>query len=201
MTDAERRELEVLVSPAVTIARAVLFLLAVAFVGWLARSIQLGVAEPAMPLWSVPTLIFAAVLYRRAGRWTGGGALRDQIRGDLRTGEVEVCRIVVAAAVEAAEVEDEGPVIFVQDIEGDVHFFAGQEMAEHGARGFPWREIEVSRSCASDRLLSIDGSGGPFTPVATRPPLDLAEARALGVFEVAFGQVDKPWAELTTTTD
>ncbi|NIP58783.1 MAG: hypothetical protein GWM92_10725, partial [Gemmatimonadetes bacterium] len=92
-----------------------------------------------LPVWAVGTLLFGIWLYSRAGRWTGGSELRDRIRRDLERGELARRRVVVVEAVEAPEVEDEGPVFFVREEDGQLLFFAGQRLSREKGRGFPWR--------------------------------------------------------------
>lgn len=195
MTARERSELAALVSPTVALARAGLFVLTVGAVGWPLRGLQAAGSSITFPIWAVVTLLFALLLYRRAGRWTGGAEFRSQIRADLDRGEVEIRRVRVSAAVEAPEVEDEGPVFFIRDEDGSVMFFAGQDMARHKLRGFPWVEFQVMSTPVSNQLFRVRAKSGPFQPVWQRPPMTFSEAKAIGVTEEGFGRLERPWAE------
>lgn len=196
MTARERAELEALVSPATSLLRAGLYLLAVAAIGWVARSLQYGATSVSPPVWLLPTGAFAAFLYVRGARWTGGRALRAAVRRDLERGELALHRVRVVEALEAPEVEDEGPVFFVRDAGGDTLFFSGQEMARHKARGFPWTEFEIVEAPASKQFLRLRSGGPPFEGVELREPLGPEEAKRIGVDTAPFGMVEASIEEL-----
>lgn len=196
MTTREREELEGLISAWAHLARGALFLGTLVALAWFLRAVQSGLTELAFPIWVVPTVLFGAWLYVRAGRWTGGRHFREQIRLDLERGEMVVRRVRVADAIAAPEVEDEGPVIFVRDEKGAVLFFAGQEFARKRQRGFPWEEFYVSQAPNSGHLLNVRSAGAPFEPVLMRAPLSLDEARRLGVLAAEHGVLDEDWADL-----
>jgi len=141
-------------------------------------------------LWLLPTLTVAAFLYLRGRRWTGGREFRRRVRRDLARDEIALHRIRVVAALEAPEVEDEGPVFFVAESGGATLFFSGQEMARQKERGFPWTEFEVSESPESGHFFRLRPLGPPFEPVGTRRPLSFSEAKDLGVLSANYGRLD-----------
>ena len=201
MTARERRELEALIAPSTMALRAGLFVLVVVVLGWMLRGVQswIGVAVGfpiTLPFWLALTLAFAAFLYVRSGRWTGGRELRSQVRRDLGRGEVSQHRVRVVEALEAPEVEDEGPVFFVLDEDGTTLFFAGQEIARYKGRGFPWSEFEIHETPESRRFLRIKALSGSVPNVEMRAPLSLSEARELGVMSRVFGTIQKGLDEL-----
>lgn len=196
MTARERKELEALVSVWTQGLRATLFLAAVGIVGLLLRAVQAGLAPLEPPLWAGGAGAFGVWLYAKAGAWTGGRRLRRQVRADLRSGTMKVQRFRVIEALEAPEVEDEGPTIFVREADGAVLFFSGQETGRRRHRGFPWTELEVSRAPESGQLFRVRSLGPPFEPVQERAPITVDEARRLGLLESEFGVLETDWAEL-----
>ena len=201
MTARERAELQSLVSTPTTLMRIGMFFLAVGSAGWLSRVIQRSLlaasdSGASAPLWLVPTLAFGAFLYMRGSRWTGGREFRGRVAGDLARGEIVLHRIKVVEAVEAPEVEDEGPVFFVLESDGATLFFAGQEMARQKTRGFPWTEFEISESPDSGHFFRLKPLGGSFEPVPTRAPLESSEAKALGVLSADYGVLEVSLAAL-----
>lgn len=202
MTKRERAELEELVSPATAFWRVFLFLFALTVVGLMAASLQNFVEllldrRFGLPLWALVTLLFGIWLYLRAGRWTGGSELRDRIRRDLERGELARRRVVVVEAVEAPEVEDEGPVFFVREEDGQVLFFAGQHLSREKGKGFPWRAFDIVEAPQSGHFFRLKRRGDPFPDVRTREPLEYAEARELGVLERVWGAIDVDLDDLT----
>lgn len=200
MTDREAAELRALVSPSTAALRIGLFALALAAVAYLMRGLQtLVVTVPGvtdLPLWLVPTLVVGAALYVLGGRWTGGPELRKKVRRDLERREIARHRVRVVGALEAPEVEDEGPVFFVQDDRDGTMFFAGQEMARYKTRGFPWVEFEILEAPESGRLFGLRPLGEPLSNVPVRAPLSLGEAKALGTTAARFGKLDKELTDL-----
>ena len=194
MLPRERAELEGMVSPGTAVMRGIFFLAAIAGVGVLLRllltlpEMAWGVSIP-RPLWLLPTALIALWLYRRSGRWTGGREFRDTIRRDLQGGVMARHRVVVAAALEAPEVEDEGPVVFVREEEGDILFFAGQELARQKMRGFPWREFEIIEAPESRLFCRLKPLSEAFPDVQTRSPLGYEERVELGI-DGYYGRVD-----------
>jgi len=192
MTARERAELEALVSPGTSVVRALLFLAAVGLVAWLCSGLQrLASGSVTPPLWPIPTAAFAYFLFRRAARWTGGRALREAVRRDLERGEIARHTIRVVEALEAPEIEDEGPVFFVRDASGSVLFFSGQDVARDKGRGFPWRTFEIVQAPESGRLFRLKPLGEPFAEVREREPLTYEEARDLGVLASTFGVIER----------
>ena len=195
MTARERAELQSLVSGSTTMLRVGMFLFAVGAAGWLLRTLQravLAVSEGAAgaPFWLVPALAFAGFLYIRGSRWTGGREFRGRVRRDLARGEITLRRIQVVQALEAPEVEDEGPVFFLVEADGATMFFAGQEMARQKMRGFPWTEFEIAESPDSGHFFRLKPLGSSFHGVETRAPLEFSEAKELGVLSADYGVLD-----------
>lgn len=201
MSKRERAELEGIVSVGTQLLRAVLFSIAVALVGWLSFGVQSLANEVrgvpfGIPVWIVPSALFAAILYRRSARWTGGRAFRFQVRADLRGGVLAKHHVVVAEAVETPEIEDEGPVFFLEDQDGRTLFFAGQSMAREKQKGFPWREFEIVEAPESRYYFGVRRLGEPFADVTIAEPLSAERAQALGVWSANYGFVDSDLGEL-----
>ena len=196
LTARERKDLEALVSVWTQAMRAVLLLVAVGTVGLFLRAVQAGLASLELPVWAVGAAACGAWLYTRAGAWTGGSALRRQVKSDLRSGEMAVKRLQVVDALLAPEVEDEGPTIFVREAGGSILFFSGQETGRRRSRGFPWTEFEASWAPESKQLFRVRSLGRPFEPVVVRSPLSVYETKQLGLLESEFGVVEEDWAEL-----
>lgn len=201
MTARERGELRGLVSWGTGVLRAGLFVLVVVLVGWVARLVQAFVAQAVglevdLPFWLMPTFLFGAFLYVRGAKWTGGRTLRSEVRRDLERGEVARHFVRVVEALEAPEVEDEGPVFFVLEEGGTTLFFSGQEMVGYKRRGFPWKEFEIAETPVSHRFLRLRALDASFENVQTRPALSYAEAKELGVFSATYGVLEKTLDEL-----
>ena len=180
------------VSVGAYVARAVLFVGAISVVGAVCRQLQYWIGW----LWLVPTVLFGAFLYVRAGRWTGGRVLRRRIAQDLRANAVRVHNIRPREAILFEEREDEGPIVFLLDDSGDTLAFTGQELARYVARGFPWQEFEIREGAHSQRFLGLERTGAavPLAPSLVRPPLsadqyeqlDLGALTRWGRLDVAF---------------
>jgi hypothetical protein len=168
LTRRERAELEGYVSWTTYAGRAALFVVAIAIVGAVSWRVQQWLAPAAaLPrvLWLLPAAVAGLFLYRRSRRWTGGRELRDAIRRDLESNAALVHHVSVRDAVVFEEREDEGPVVFVLDDDGESLAFVGQDLARHVARGFPWRELELRESASSRRFLGVKRLGEPFSPL------------------------------------
>jgi hypothetical protein len=110
LTKKERNELRGYVAWTTSLFRAVAFAAAVVAAGAVLRGLHRIVRNAAPALqndvwWIVPVVLFAAVLYVRAGRWTGGRSLRRLIRADLARGEAALRHVV---ATDAIEIEEQG---------------------------------------------------------------------------------------------
>lgn len=185
LTKAQRAELEGYVSPGIALFRTALFLGTILAIGWLAHAVQARAAEAGSVLahpawWAIPLAVFAGALYHRAGRWTGGWALRDQIRADLKRGQAAVRRVVAVDAIEVEEQEDEGPAFFVKTEDGRTMLFAGQYLDRLKAKGFPWTAFEIVEAPDSKRFFGIVAAGSPLKPRVRRPPFSWDEARRFG---------------------
>jgi len=129
-TKQQRKELRGYVTPGIALFRAAVFLGVVVVVGWLLRSAHGAVSRRYTAVshdawWLLPVVIFAVALYVRAGRWTGGRALRTAIRKDLETGNAAIRRVVAVDAIEIEEQEDEGPGFFILTDDGATMLFSG----------------------------------------------------------------------------
>ena len=158
-------------------ARAILFVAAISLVGATSRLLQQWIGW----LWLVPTVLFGGVLYVRAGRWTGGRALRRRIAQDVRANAVRVHNVRPREAILFEEREDEGPIVFLLDEDGDTLVFTGQELARQVARGFPWQEFEIREGAHSHRFLGLErrGAGVRLNPSLVRPPLSAEQHEQL----------------------
>jgi hypothetical protein len=176
------------VSPLIALFRAGLFVAAVAIVGFVLRAVYRAiVGDPTSVAgdvwWAIPTLAFAVFLYRRAGRWTGGGATRQRIRADLKRGEVAVQRIVATDAIEVEEQEDEGPAFFILTGDGTTMLFAGQYLDRLKRKGFPWTAFDIVEAPESKIFFDITSAGDRLRPSATRPPFTWDEMKSFGTNE------------------
>jgi len=201
MTAKEREELEGIVALSTTAGRAALYLAAVVGIGAAFRLGQTFAEQVVgqrvdIAFWILPTIVFAIWLFQRAKDWTGGRALRIAIRADLVGGQVAVHRVTPVEALEAPEIEDEGPVFFVREVEGPTLFFAGQAMSRLKRKGFPWTSFDIVEAPLSKYSFGLRSQGGKLERVSVRPSLTYDEAKGLGVFERDYGTIDKELAEL-----
>ena len=193
LSKRQRKEIEGYVAFGPNAFRAVLFLLAVAFVGlllcWIhSRLVRSTVGTDAV--WIVPTVAFAIWLYRYGARWTGGRRRRAEIRRDLARGEVAVHRVAAVDAVELEPMKDEGPSYFVRADDGTTVLFAGQYLDQYRTKGFPWTVIEIVETPESKIFLRLEVSGEKLPPSARHPPSAAAELRALAGSTRNYGVVD-----------
>jgi hypothetical protein len=186
----QRQSLEDLVGLTPHLVHGVIFLVHVVLVGAVLRALQhLVLTSP--PLWMAATTALAIWLYYRAGRWTGGSALRRLIRRDLEAGHALV-KVVDAVCVEKVEEEeDEGPSYVIMTPEGETCLFCGQSLYEYEDRGFPWVRIGVVQTPYSESLLELQPLGEPIAVSQLLAPFTHAEARDLGCLQAEFVQLDK----------
>jgi len=190
LTRRQRADLSGYVSPWIALFRAGLFVVAVAIVGFLLRAVHRAIVDDPRSVfgeawWAIPTLAFAVALYRRAGRWTGGGATRQLIRADLKRGDVAVRRIVATDAIEVEEREDEGPAFFILTGDGTTMLFAGQYLYRLKRKGFPWTAFDIIEAPESKIFFDITPSGDRLRPSATRGPFTWDEMKSFGTNEKA----------------
>ncbi len=192
-------ELEGYVAWPINLFRVVLFVAAVAGLTWLLRVVH----DRLIPLpaqhalwWSAPAIVFAMALYRLAGRWTGGRALRAKIRADLAGGVAAVHRVVALDAIEVEEQEDEGPAFYLLTDDGRTMLFAGQYLDAYRRKGFPWREFDVLEAPASKIFFGIKPEGEKLTPSARRPPFTWDEYKRYRAGMHNYGFLDVPFEEL-----
>ena len=184
----QRADLTGYVSPLITLFRAGLFVAAVGIVGFLLRAVYRAIVDdptsvPGQAWWAIPTLAFAVALYRRAGRWTGGRAIRRHIRADLKRGEAAALRIVATDAIEVQAQRDEGPAYFILTGDGTTMLFAGQYLERLKRKGFPWTAFDILEAPESKIFFNISSAGDRLPPSATRPPFTWDEVKLFGTTE------------------
>ena len=201
LTRHQLADLRGYVSIVPVVFRAFLFVAALAISGWIIKAIFSWAAR-ANPLfghpawWIVPLLLLGTALYIRAGRWTGGRALRRQIRADIAGGEAAVTTITAVDAIEVEEAEDEGPAFFILDADGRTWLFAGQYLERLRGKGFPWQSFEILETPSAHLFLGLKAIG-PHLQVSGRvPPLTLGDLRALGIGTREYAIVTADFAEL-----
>jgi hypothetical protein len=201
MTARERAELEGHLSWIPVLARMLLFSVAVTVAAVLAVVLQAGLEQllggrSFGPLWAIPTIIVAAVLFRGASKWTGGQDLRRLFIADIVRGEVAVHEVEVTAALQIPEVEDEGPTYFVRDAGGETLFFTGQFLARLESRGFPWTRFTVQEAPASRHFFSVRSEGPSFEGTKVMPGLPIAQVKAMGLLARPWGKLDVDLGDL-----
>ena len=197
LTTRERRELQGYVAWSVGALRALLFLLAVSIVAAAAWRIHSWLGGRGL-WWLVAPTLAGIALFSVAGRWTGGPELRRRIRADLTAGMARVTVVRATDAIMAEEAEDEGPTFFLRTGDGGSVVFAGQYLDRTTARGFPWRAIEIREGAESKTFFGLRPAGEALVPSAKRPPISLAEARALGYGSERWQVLDPSFDELRT---
>ena len=183
LTKKQRQELKGYVAWSTALFRGLLFLAVMGVVGWLFRAVHSQLADEDSPFahevwWILPLSALALALYMRAGRWTGGRALRKKIRADLAAGQAAVRRVVAVDAIEVEEQEDEGPAFFVLTDEGQTMLFAGQYLGRLKGKGFPWKAFDILEAPESRRFFGIASAGDRLPPSDRRPPFTWEEAKA-----------------------
>ena len=179
---SERDELAGIVARSTQLGRAALFLVTIAVVAALFRGL-FRLASVDAPVWVVPTLIVAYLLYRRAGKWTGGPEFRKLVRRDLEQGEARITVIRPVEVTEVEELEDEGPGYLVKTDDGTWIFFSGQEMLSPKRRGFPWSEFGAVEAPHSGVFFGLKRMGDSIPVERTIPPLPYELVRDLGAFQ------------------
>ena len=197
----QRDELKGYVALHTALFRAATFVAAVGLVGLLLRATHSAVSRryPAVShdaWWIAPLILFAVALYIRAGRWTGGRAIRRAIRRDLEKGEASIRRVVAIDAIEIEEQEDEGPGFFILTDERTTMLFAGQYLARLKGKGFPWTAFDIIEAPHSKIFFGITPAGDRLRPSARRAPLTWQEAKTLGVFRGNYRVVDVDFESL-----
>jgi hypothetical protein len=200
-TKKQRKELHGYVARGTVLFRAILFLAVMGVAGWLLRVLHAQLTDGASPFahdawWMVPLTALAIALYIRAGRWTGGLALRKKIRADLAGGQAAARRIVAVDAIEVEEQEDEGPAFFVLTDEGRTMLFAGQYLDRLKGKGFPWKAFDILEAPASRLFFGIDRAGDRLPPSARRPPFTWEEAKTLGALKGEYHVIEVDFESL-----
>jgi hypothetical protein len=201
MTARERKELEGYISWIPLLARTMMFAAAVAVVAAFAAALQAGLEQllggrSLGPLWAIPTMAVAAILFSQSRKWTGGPELRRRFIADLVRGEVAVHHVVVSAALEIPEVEDEGPTFFVRDADGETLFFAGQFLERLEQRGFPWTEFKIQEAPVSKHFYGVRAEGPRFEGTRILPALAHAQMKQMGLFARSWGKLDISLSDL-----
>jgi hypothetical protein len=202
LTKRQQADLRGYVATGTAIFRAAAFLAAVAVVGLILRGLYRLVTTPATPSlvqqawWGVPTLGFAAWLYRRAGGWTGGRAFRQKVRADLRGGVAVGRRVTAVDAIEIEEQEDEGPTFFLRTDDGRTMFFAGQYLERYQRKGFPWKAFDIFEAPESGLLMDIDAADERLVPSMRRGPLSWEHTKRLGLLRKRYGVIDVDFESL-----
>ena len=189
-TKRQREELEAIVAPSSQFLRALLFVIFTAAVGLSSRGLQ-HLLTDSMPYWLIPTALLAIWVYFRAGRWTGGPELRQQIRDDLAAGHVMMTILEPRMVEEVEEQEDEGPGYIITDVDGGMFLLTGQELLRYRLRKFPWSKIGVLETARSKRFLGLKKLGDPTAVSSRRSPFTYQQARDLGCFEKVFVELDE----------
>jgi len=189
LTKDEFEELRGVVAWSTLIGRAILFLLPILFVGILFRSLFALMSVEA-PVWLLPTGLLAYLLYSRAGRWTGGRALRQLVRQDIEQGEARQDVIRPVHVTEVEELEDEGPSYFIRSDEDDWILLSGQDMVEHKLRGFPWSQFSVDEAPHSGTFFGLTRMGDPVPVDRVIPPLSYQLTRDLGALSRTYNVLD-----------
>jgi hypothetical protein len=198
-TKNEREELESYVALYIQLLRAVLFLVFIAFVGTLLRSIEVGLLGDSY-YFLIATAIVAALIYFRSKRWTGGTELRRQIREDLKVGKAKVLILEPATVVEIEEVEDEGPSYIIENTSGETILLTGQHLYQAKHRRFPWSRIEIVEAPHSSMFLSLKKAGSPIPVTSKRAALPYETAKQLGCFDRSYIILDEAGKSLLNKT-
>jgi hypothetical protein len=205
LTTKQRRDLEGYVAVSGALFRAFLFVAAVGIVVAFCRglAVSLAMSYPAFDnaaWWAVPSVVFAAGLYRIAGRWTGGRALRARIRADLTRGEAAAKRVVAIEAIAIEEEEDEGPGYFLLTNDGKTMLFAGQYLEPFVRKGFPWTAFDILEAPESQMFFGLAAAGTRLKPSHTRGPLTWEESKAFGILNAKYVTLDRDFEGLTQIT-
>ncbi len=201
LTRRQRDDLAGYVSPFIWAFRALTFAAAVLVVGFVSRAIHRAIVDATPSLageawWAIPTFAFAVLLYRRAGRWTGGPALRARVRTDLARGEIAVHRVNAVDAIEVEESGNAGPAFFVLTAEGKTMLFVGQYLSRLKGKGFPWTAFDIIEAPTSKIFFGISPAGEHLTPSAARPPFTWDEMKAYAASARNYGTLDVDFATL-----
>lgn len=206
LTKSEREELASLVGWFPVVARALLFILAVALVASGARLLfgllaRLSWFFDGPGWWVAVALGFGVWLYRTSKRWTGGRRFANAIRADLARGEAAVHRIEVVSAVELVEREDEGSTFFLATPAGEVVRLSGQYLERPKRKGFPWSVVEIRETPAAKHFLGIGGDKKERVDPVRRGPPSREEERDWGPFDSEWARVDVDFEVIRGTAD
>lgn len=168
----------------------------VAVTAWISHAVSARIGHPVFrsPLWwIVPSVVVGVLLYRVAGRGTGGPKFRAAVRADIARGVTAAHRVVVVDAIEVEEQEDEGPAYFVLTADGKTMVFAGQYLEGYKRKGFPWKAFEILEAPESKVFFGLVPDGARLAPSLRRGPLTweehkrfVAGSRNYAILDVAF---------------
>lgn len=200
LTGGERRELEGYVASSTALFRVFLFLLAAVVIGALSWRIQswLSITQS---WWLLAPVIFAALLFGRSRRWTGGREFRRGVRADLAANRARVYVVRVVDAIEVQEVEDEGPTFFLKTDGGETLVMAGQYLDPYRARGFPWRLFEIREGYDSGSFLGLKRIGERIKPSMVRGPLFHPEIESSAYRSVTWKILELSFDRLRQSAD
>jgi hypothetical protein len=107
-----------------------------------------------------------------------------RVKRDLRSAVVKVITIIPKYVIKIEESEDEGVSFIIEDIDGDIILFSGQEMRWYEYMEFPWVEIKIVRSLESDIDLGVVDDE-PREIDKTLPPYSISHKvlKELGAFK------------------
>lgn len=198
-TKKEREELQSYVALYIQLLRAVLFLVFIVIVGTFFRAIEFGLSGNGY-YFLIPTAIVAVLIYLRSKRWTGGAALRKQIREDLKAGKAKLLILEPTTVVEIEEVEDEGPSYIIEDKSGETVLLTGQHLDEAKHKRFPWSRIEIVEAPHSSMFLSLEKAGSPIPVTSKRAALPYDVAKQLGCLDHSYIVLDETGKSLLAKT-
>lgn len=191
MTAKHKAELRGYVTWSTSLARVVLFAIAVFCLASLLRYLVEHTKPGAHWLWwLIPSLLVMALLYYRSGRWTGGPEFRRRVKADLEQGSVAAHHIDVIDAIEVEEREDEGPSYFVKTADGQVMLFTGQYLDAYKRHKFPWKSFELVEAPTAKVFFGLKRLGEPVTPSFLRQPFDGDEVKRYGCEKHQVVEVD-----------
>jgi len=165
----ELDELKGYVSPVIWTLRACLFLVIALGVGLLFAAFNYAPwFAVEFVWWPYPTAAAVIFLFLYSRKWTGGRQKRDAIREDIANAQALDHEYQVKRALRFEEVEDEGDTFIVEEEDGSVHCFSGQELP----RTFPKRKVIISEAPKSSIQFPVRMSGDRVKPLMATIPFD-----------------------------
>ena len=149
----ELEELKTFVSKKTHFARIMMFFIILLFPSMLFYTINMVISR--FHFWPIPVILIAYWLGCKFIKWSGGKEFRKLIKEDISGGKVRELSYLVKRALTFAELEDEGNTYFVEDEDGKVIYFSGQELPKK----FPRKTITVSQAPKSEYIFKISTKG------------------------------------------